>query len=750
MKNPLLKRLPRELKTDFTKYLVLFVFIAGVIAIVSGMLVASGSMTVAYDESFEKYNIEHGNFELMFEAEDSLIAKLEKENVTIYENFYKERATDDFDSTLRIFKNREEINKVCIMEGELPNSADEIAIDRLYATNNKVKVGDMLKLAGEEYSVVGLVALTDYSALYSSTSDMMFDAVRFGVGVMTEKGFDNLGNASYHYNYSWKYDNAPNDDEEAKEMSEDFLEVLVENATVTNYIPQYINQAIRFTGEDIGRDHNMMAIFLYIVVVIIAFIFAITTSNTIAREANVIGTLRASGYTKSELLVHYITMPVIVTLVSALVGNVIGYTWMKDAAADIYYASYCLTTYETIWNAEAFIQTTVIPVILMMAINVLILINKLQLSPLKFLRRDLSKKKKKKNVKLSTKLGIMKRYRLRIIFQNVPNYVMIVIGIFLANIIFMFGIAFEPLLDYAQKEILANTICDYQYILKAPLDTETTGVEKYCAGSLKTIEGKLASENVTIFGIDIGSEYIDLKLKKDEIYISEAFASKFGIKVGESITLKSPYEDDTYTWKVSGTYYYPAGIAVFMTRDYYNEVFDMEKDYFNGYFSDKEIKDIDELYIASKITPEDMTKTSRQLKLSIGSILDIFAVFGVCMFMLIIYLLSKIVIEKNSQSISMAKILGYTNGEVSSLYVITTSIVVIASLILTLPLVNVLMEQVCVYMFATYSGWLPYHVDFNIFVKIVLTGIISYAIIAIAQFGKVKRIPMEEALKNVE
>ncbi len=750
MRNPLLKRLPRELKTDFTKYLVLFGFIAGVIAIVSGMLVASGSMSVAYDESFEKYNIEHGNFELMFQAEDALIKKLEKENVTIYENFYKERETDDFDSILRIFKNRKEINRVCIMEGELPDSEDEIAIDRLYADNNKVKVNDRIKVDGEEYAVVGLVALTDYSALYSSTSDMMFDAVRFGVAVMTEEGFNNLGDALYHYSYSWKYNNAPTDDEEEKEMSEDLLETLVANGVVTNFIPQYINQAIQFTGNDIGRDHDMMAIFLYIVVVIIAFIFAITTSNTISREASVIGTLRASGYTKQELLIHYITMPVIVTLLSALVGNIIGYTWMKDAAAKIYYASYCLTTYETIWNAEAFIQTTVIPVILMIIINIAILINKLQLSPLKFLRRDLSKKKNRKSIKLATKLGIMKRFRLRIIFQNMPNYIMIIIGIFLANIIFMYGIAFEPLLDYAQEEIINNTICDYQYILKAPLDTETSGVEKYCAGSFKTIEGKLASENVTVFGISKDSKYIDLKLADDEIYISEAFSQKFGIDKGETFTVKEPYEDKTYTWKVAGTYYYPAGIAVFMTTDYYNDVFDMEKDYFNGYFSDKEIKDVDELYIANKITPEDMTKTSRQLKLSIGSILDIFAVFGVCMFMLIIYLLSKIVIEKNSQSISMAKILGYTNREVSGLYVITTSIVVVASLILTLPLVNVLMEQVCVIMFSSYSGWLPYHVDFAIFVKIVMTGIIAYAVIAIAQFGKVKRIPMEETLKNVE
>lgn len=62
--NPLNKRFLRELKSEAGKYIVLFVFIAGVIALVSGFLVASGSMSQAYDESFEKYNIEDGNFEV--------------------------------------------------------------------------------------------------------------------------------------------------------------------------------------------------------------------------------------------------------------------------------------------------------------------------------------------------------------------------------------------------------------------------------------------------------------------------------------------------------------------------------------------------------------------------------------------------------------------------------------------------------------------------------------------------------------
>ena len=89
----------------------------------------------------------------------------------------------------------------------------------------------------------------------------------------------------------------------------------------------------------------MVIMLLYIVMVIMAFVFGITISNTIRKEAGVIGTLRASGYTRQELVLHYMTLPVLVTLVGALIGNILGYTVFKDICAAMYYGSYSLPTY---------------------------------------------------------------------------------------------------------------------------------------------------------------------------------------------------------------------------------------------------------------------------------------------------------------------------------------------------------------------------------------------------------------------
>lgn len=752
--NPLNKRFLRELKSEAGKYIVLFVFIAGVIALVSGFLVASGSMSQAYDESFEKYNIEDGNFEVKREASSGLLDALQKDGTKIYPNFYKEEQTKNVESTLRIFKKRTEIDLECLMEGSFPEDENEIAIDRMYAVNNKISVGDVMELGDVSYTICGLVALSDYSALFSSTSDMMFDAVRFGVAIVTEDGFNKINDDHLHYNYSWRYSERPSDEKEAKTLSESFLKTLYVNALlnlngVEGFIPEYVNQAIIFTGDDIKGDNAMFTVFLYIVIAIIAFVFAVTTSNTITKESAVIGTLRASGYSKGELIRHYMAMPMLIVLIAAVIGNILGYTVFKGYMAALYYASYSLPTYVTIWNADAFVKTTVIPVLLMFAINFIMLAEKMSLSPLRFLRRDLSRRQKKKAFRLKTTIPIMKRFRMRILFQNIPNYVILFIGILFANLILLFGFMFGPLLDHFEQEITTHLLAEHQYVLVSKEKTENKEAESYDVTVLKTQEGRYKSEEVMVYGVQENSAYIKSSLADDEVLISNAYANKQHIRTGDTITLQEEYGDKTYSFTVTGIYTYPAALSVFMNCDAFEKTFE-KGSYYLGYFSNEELTDLTQKNIAMTISKEDLTKTTRQLRLSMGGMAVLFQGFGVIMFALLLYLLSKVVIEKNAQSISMAKILGYSDKEINRLYIRTTTIVSVVSLVVTIGLCIVLLKVICEIAFAEYSGYLEFYMEPADLLKVLVAGLITYAVISFFQIKKIKAIPMTDALKNVE
>ena len=292
MKNPLNKRFLRELRSEIGKYLVIFILLVGTIGFVSGYLVAARSMIVAYDESFTKYNMEDGNFVLEKNANKYLRDEIESQGVTLYENYYVEEALTN-GTTMRIFSDRKEVNLPCVMEGELPDSADEIAIDRMYADNNELQVGDPLTVRltakdgttkeGKTYTICGFVALPDYSTLFSDNSDMMFDAMMFGVGVVTEEAFAAFDRDMLVYDYVWQYNDTSAhemDDAVEQDVTEELMKFINSRASLKKFIPQsgdyfhggrpgrrqshddrpsvyhHCDHGVRLRGHDVEHDHQ--------------------------------------------------------------------------------------------------------------------------------------------------------------------------------------------------------------------------------------------------------------------------------------------------------------------------------------------------------------------------------------------------------------------------------------------------------------------------------------------------------------
>jgi len=127
-----------------------------------------------------------------------------------------------------------------------------------------------------------------------------------------------------------------------------------------------------------------------------------------------------------------------------------------------------------------------------------------------------------------------------------------------------------------------------------------------------------------------------------------------------------------------------------------------------------------------------------------------FALIALCV-VLLMYLLSKQIIEKNAQSISMTKILGFKNGEIGGLYIAATSIMVVISLVVSVPIVNAMLKWAfSSYLYTMMTGYIPYMVRRSCFVEMVILGIVCYAVVAVLQLVKISKIPKTDALKNVE
>ena len=782
-KNPLMKRIPRELRKDLGKYIVLFLFLALTIGFVSGFLVADGSMIKTYNDSFSKYKIENGHFITSLKLTDKAIENIEEEDVELCEMFYKDKVTDN-GRTIRLYKIREKMNLADVMEGRLPKRDGEIVIDRLFAENNSIEVGDAMTIEEKTLNVVGTVALSDYSALFKNNSDMMFDATNFTVALVTEKQFLDFSNAGLEYCYAWRNNNQDLSESEQQTQAEDLMNVVYENALLgadisygaviwnslmsgfpgadyeeldvtsgekplQDFVSRQDNQAIQFTGEDMGSDRIMFQWLLYIIVAVLAFAFAITTRNTIEQEAKTIGTLRASGFTRKELIVHYITLPTLVTLAAALVGNILGYTAFKAPMASLYYHSYSLPTYTTIWSADAFFKTTLVPCLLVVAVELFIVGRALSLSPLQFLRRDLKRRKQSRAVRLPD-ISFQKRFLLRVLLQNKSTYAVLFAGIFFASFIFLFGSLFAPLLQNFKANVQESKICDNQYILKEEVKTEDPDAEKYAVYTLENERG----EKITVYGVEPDSKYVDMKeigaASGNGVIASDGYMEKYGLKEGDEITLKEEFRSDRYDFKIKGEYYYPATLCIFMTRDRFNEMFDMEEDYYSGYFSDRELSDIDEADIATVITEKDLTVMANQLEDSMGLVFSMFLVFSIIIFLLMIYLLARLITERNTYAISMLKILGYTDREAGRLYNSATLVMTVISFILSGVLGIAGIKIIYYTMMKSFTGWLTFYVAPWGVPVLIVTGVLCYFLVNFGIMRRIRRIPMADALKDVE
>ena len=150
MKNPLNKRLPREIRGDFGKYLVIFLLLVLCIGFISGFLVADNSMIRAYNDGFEKYNIENGHFLTEHKMNKAQKRAVESNGITLYDQFYVEQEAD-FGAKVRIYAKRDKVNTVCLMKGAFPEKENEIFVSIFL--DNVCYILDAISLHIKKYSI---------------------------------------------------------------------------------------------------------------------------------------------------------------------------------------------------------------------------------------------------------------------------------------------------------------------------------------------------------------------------------------------------------------------------------------------------------------------------------------------------------------------------------------------------------------------------------------------------------------------
>ena len=770
MASPLRKRFPRELKNNLGKYLGIFLLMSVTIALTSGFLLAAHSIGVIIDDMPEKYSIEDTRFTTAFEATDEQLnaaddaaREAEAGGADIFRNwsfdadFNHAQGDDGRNRTLRVYQHRTQVDLAAYAEGRVPEAADEVAVDRVFATNNGITVGEAVKLFGQRFTVCGIMTTSDNQALFQNNSDFTVNTLTFGVAEVSESGFAALEATGHQpaYTYSVRFADRDLTVAQRTDAEKDMMRALsTAGATVDDLTDSSANQGIGYAADDVSGDSTMWSVLLYMIIVIMAFVFVVLTSGTIEEESAIIGTLLASGYRRRELMTHYLALPAAVGIAAAVVGNVAGYTLMSEPMRNLYYGSYSLPPYYATWSWGVFAQTTVLPVATLVGITLLGLLRKMGHTPLEFLRHETSKGGVKRGFAPPERLSFTTRFRLRVFLRNLGNFATLFVGIGFASMLLLFSLAILPTMTHYAENLHNNVLAEHMYTLKAPLEVDNAQAEKYAVYSLEYDRGEgSGTETITVYGVPEDSRYWDdLAVGDGHVVFGNGLIDKFRFADGQTVNLYDKYEDETReaTYEGDGcTWGTKSDMAVYMSLDDFNRFFGNDAGYFNGYASDQAL-DLDARYLTSDLTPESMDAIGEQFVGMMDDMIGMLVGLSVFIFLVFMYLLTKSVIDRSARAISYMKVFGYRDSEISRLYVRSITLTVAVSLVVCQPLIIGGLTLLFRAMLLAYNGNIEIYVPMAAIAEVIAIGFATYLAVALLHIRRIKRVPLALALKVQE
>ncbi len=224
MRKILRRRIPREIKENFFRYLALFAMIVFCMFIIIALVDAAETIVQGTEKNQQLTHVEDGQLTVFTKLTDNQIKQIEDKGVTIEDHFSFDIELED-GSVLRIFKVRKSIDTLNLDFGNEPDNANEIVLEKRYCEEHEIQVGDEIKVAGDIYTVSGIGTTVDYDAPFRKFSDTAIDSKLFGTAFLTEDGYKNIFESGNTVTEDLTYAFILNDSmtsDELKDMIRDF------------------------------------------------------------------------------------------------------------------------------------------------------------------------------------------------------------------------------------------------------------------------------------------------------------------------------------------------------------------------------------------------------------------------------------------------------------------------------------------------------------------------------------------------
>lgn len=483
-----------------------------------------------------------------------------------------------------------------------------------------------------------------------------------------------------------------------KTLKEETDEVIDEvfDADATNlltFVKAGDNARIQAASGDQELYRSVGMIAGVIILVLISYVLSVFVVHSIGRESQVIGALYALGVKRKNLMAHYITLPTVVAFIAGLIGTLLGYSsvgvpvQMQDC-----YNYYSLPELKVVVMPYLFIYGIIVPPLVSLVVNTLVIRRRLNKPVLTLLRNE-QKAVRGKSMNLKN-MSFVKLFKIRQMIRERRTGFTVVFGMFVSLLLTMMSLEIYTYCHNVNVEYVEDTKYEYMYTYKYPSkEAPEGGYEAYAKTMKKEIYGY--TFDITVLGITENNPFFDVDLEdsSSKVAISSSIAYKYGLGVGDTLTLKDEESDKLYAFEITEVTQYAPSFMVFMPYEKALQLFGEPDDYYNVVFADHDLA-IDAGRLYSTTTKADVKKAAGIFTDMMMSMIILLGAVSVIIFIVVLYLMMKVMIDRSSFHISLMKIFGYKDKEVKRMYLDGNFYIVLIGGLVSIPLAKWILDMV--------------------------------------------------------
>ena len=442
-----------------------------------------------------------------------------------------------------------------------------------------------------------------------------------------------------------------------------------------------------------------------IVFFIIAVLISLTSMSRMVEEERVqIGTLKALGYNRIQIMSKYIIYSLLASVIGGILGSVFGLKFFPTVIITIYQMMYDISELKVVFNIYYASLGIGIMTVCIVGSTIYTAIKELNSTPAEMMRPKAPKAGKRVLLEkipfIWNKLNFTKKVTLRNMFRYKKRFLMTVVGICGCTALILTG--------FGLKDPISK-IMDFQYIdiydYDALIGLKDTLTEEEKTSLISDLENKeeiskcvqiyMSSESIrkndvkkdTQIVVTSNPEELEnvirlkdlktgekLKLNDDEIIITDKLSQLINAGIGDEITLIDS-DNNEYKAKIGGITEHYISHYIYMTENLYEKTFGKEMNsnvlltqYAHEISEEKEDLLSKEILENSKVASVTLSsylmQTINDTLKSMNLVVYVLIISAGLLAFIVLYNLANINISERIRELATIKVLGFYDKEV--------------------------------------------------------------------------------------